>query len=161
CISSIASLRSSARSHRRSSAPRSPTAWPGICRRSMPATIWRSPTRPAATRPGTPTPKAMVADNDLGLGRIVDVGTHSPVWKDTAIFVIEDDAQNGPDHVDAHRTVCLVASPYAKRGWVDHTTYSTVSMLRTIELHLGACPDESIRRRCAPHDRRLQRRIHS
>jgi hypothetical protein len=94
----------------------------------------------AATRPGTPTPKAMVADNDLGLGRIVDVVSHSPVWKDTAIFVIEDDAQNGPDHVDAHRTVCLVASPYAKRGLVDHTMYSTVSMLRTIELILGLAP---------------------
>jgi YVTN family beta-propeller protein len=94
----------------------------------------------AATRPGTPTPKAMVADNDLGLGRIVDVVSHSPVWKDTAIFVIEDDAQNGPDHVDAHRTVCLVASPYAKRGLVDHTMYSTVSMLRTIELILGLGP---------------------
>jgi len=86
----------------------------------------------AATRPGSPTPKAMVADNDLALGRIVDVVSHSPVWKETAIFVVEDDAQNGPDHVDAHRTVCLVVSPYAKRGAVDHTMYSTVSVMRTM-----------------------------
>jgi hypothetical protein len=94
----------------------------------------------AATQPGFPTPKAMVADNDLALGRIVDLVSRSPVWRETAIFVIEDDAQNGPDHVDAHRTVCLVASPYARRGYVDHTSYSTVSMLRTIELILGLPP---------------------
>jgi YVTN family beta-propeller protein len=94
----------------------------------------------AATRPNYPTPKAMVADNDLALGRIVEIVSRSPVWKETAIFVIEDDAQDGPDHVDAHRTVCLVASPYARRGLVDHTMYSTVSMLRTIELILGLPP---------------------
>src|SRR5438309_7929787 len=94
----------------------------------------------AATRPGAPTPRAMVADNDLALGRIVEAVSRSPVWRETAIFVIEDDAQNGPDHVDAHRTVCLVASPYARRGVVDHTMYSTVSMLRTIELILGLPP---------------------
>jgi YVTN family beta-propeller protein len=93
-----------------------------------------------ATRPGLPTPKAMVADNDLALGRIVEAVSRSPVWRETAIFVIEDDAQNGPDHVDAHRTVCLVASPYARRALVDHTIYSTVSMLRTIELILGLAP---------------------
>ena len=94
----------------------------------------------AGTRPNSPTPKAMVADNDLALGRIVEAVSRSPIWKDTAIFVIEDDAQNGPDHVDAHRTVCLVVSPYARRGAVDHTVYSTVSMLRTMELILGLAP---------------------
>ena len=94
----------------------------------------------AGTREKFPTPKAMVADNDLALGRIVEIVSRSPVWKETAIFVIEDDAQNGPDHVDAHRTVCLVASPYAQRGFVDHTMYSTVSMLRTMELILGLPP---------------------
>jgi YVTN family beta-propeller protein len=93
-----------------------------------------------ATRPGLPTPKAMVADNDLALGRIVEAVSRSSVWKDTAIFVIEDDAQNGPDHVDAHRTVCLVASPYARRRLVDHSFYSTVSILRTLELMLGLGP---------------------
>jgi hypothetical protein len=82
----------------------------------------------------------MVADNDLALGRLVEIVSRSPLWKQTAIFVIEDDAQNGPDHVDAHRTVCLLASPYARRRVVDHTQYSTVSMLRTIELILGLAP---------------------
>jgi YVTN family beta-propeller protein len=99
--------------------------------------VWLPNDHTAATRPGFPTPKAMVADNDLALGRIVEAVSHSPVWGETAIFVIEDDAQNGPDHVDAHRTVCLVASPHARRGVVDSTIYSTVSMLRTIELILG------------------------
>ncbi len=94
----------------------------------------------AATQPGFPRPKAMMADNDLALGKVVETVSNSPFWKDTAIFVIEDDAQNGPDHVDAHRTVCLVASPFARRGLVDHTFYSTVSMLRTIELILGLPP---------------------
>ncbi len=94
----------------------------------------------AGARPGLPTPKAMVADNDLALGTLVETVSRSPLWTDTAIFVIEDDAQNGPDHVDAHRTVCLVASPYTHRGYVDHTPYSTVSMLRTIELILGLPP---------------------
>ena len=102
--------------------------------------VWLPNDHTAATRPGFPTPKAMVADNDLGLGRIVEAVSRSPVWRETAIFVIEDDAQNGPDHVDAHRTVCLVASPYAARGLVDHAIYSTVSMLRTIELILGLAP---------------------
>ena len=94
----------------------------------------------AATQPGFPTPKAMVADNDLALGKLVEAVSRSSAWKDTAVFAIEDDAQDGPDHVDAHRTVCLVAAPYAKRGYVDHSFYSTVSMLRTIELILGLPP---------------------
>ena len=92
------------------------------------------------TRPGTFTPQACVASNDLALGRIVEAVSHSKYWPETAIFVIEDDAQNGPDHVDAHRTVGLVISPYTRRKHLDSTQYSTVSMLRTIELILGLPP---------------------
>ena len=93
-----------------------------------------------ATRSGVPTPRAYIADNDLALGRMVDAVSHSPYWSETAIFVVEDDAQNGPDHVDAHRTVALVVSPYTQTGRVDSTFYSTVSMLRTIELIVGLGP---------------------
>jgi phospholipase C len=92
------------------------------------------------TSVGKPTPKAAVADNDLALGRIVDAVSHSKYWKDTAIFVTEDDAQNGPDHVDAHRTVGLVISPYTQTGKVDSTMYSTVAMMRTMELIAGIGP---------------------
>jgi YVTN family beta-propeller protein len=92
------------------------------------------------TAPGTFTPPACVASNDLALGRLVEAVSHGKLWKETAIFVIEDDAQNGPDHVDAHRTVGLVISPYVKRGSVDSTQYSTVSMVRTMELILGLSP---------------------
>ena len=83
----------------------------------------------------------MVAENDVALGRLVEAISHSPFWKDTAIFVIEDDAQNGSDHVDAHRTVGFVVSPYTRRkGFVDSTMYAPVSMLRTMELILGLPP---------------------
>jgi YVTN family beta-propeller protein len=92
------------------------------------------------TSVGKPTPRAAVADNDLALGRIVDAVSHSKHWKDTAIFVTEDDAQNGPDHVDAHRTVALVVSPYTQTGKVDSTMYSTVAMMRTMELIAGIGP---------------------
>ena len=92
------------------------------------------------TRPGTFTPRACVASNDLALGRIVEAITQSKSWPETAIFVIEDDAQNGPDHVDAHRTVGLVISPYTKRKVLDSNQYSTVSMIRTMELILGLAP---------------------
>ncbi|MFL5340478.1 MAG: bifunctional YncE family protein/alkaline phosphatase family protein [Gemmataceae bacterium] len=94
----------------------------------------------AGTRVGKPTPRAYVADNDLALGRVVEAVSKSKFWKDTAIFVIEDDAQNGPDHVDAHRVVSLVISPYTKRKFVDSTMYSTTSLLRTMELILGLQP---------------------
>jgi len=94
----------------------------------------------AGTRPGYPTPRAMAADNDLALGMIVETISHSSIWNESAIFIVEDDSQNGPDHIDAHRTVALVASPYAKRGYVDHIMYDTVSMLKTIELILGLQP---------------------
>jgi YVTN family beta-propeller protein len=92
------------------------------------------------TRPGTYTPRACVASNDIALGRIVEAVSHSKYWREIAIFVIEDDAQNGPDHVDAHRTVGLVVSPYTKRKHLDSSQYSTVSMIRTIELILGLAP---------------------
>jgi DNA-binding beta-propeller fold protein YncE len=92
------------------------------------------------TVPGAPTPRAMVADNDLALGRMVEAISNSVYWKDSAIFVVEDDAQSGPDHVDAHRSVLLVASPFAKRNFVDHTFYTTSGVLRTIELVLGLEP---------------------
>jgi len=92
------------------------------------------------TTPGAFTPKAAVASNDLAVGKIVDAISHSSVWKEFAIFIIEDDAQNGSDHVDAHRTDGLVISPYTKRHALDSTMYSTASMLRTIELILGLKP---------------------
>jgi DNA-binding beta-propeller fold protein YncE len=94
----------------------------------------------SGTRAGSVSPRAAVADNDLALGRIVEAISHSKFWKDTAIFVIEDDAQNGPDHVDAHRTIAQVISPYTRRGHVDSTPYSTSSLARTIELILGLEP---------------------
>ena len=87
-----------------------------------------------------PKPKSMVADNDLALGRIVEAVSKSPQWKNTAIFVIEDDAQAGPDHVDGHRTVFACYSPYVKRGFVDSNFYTTVTMLSTIEKMLGLDP---------------------
>ncbi len=86
------------------------------------------------------TPSAYVAENDAALGRIVEGISRSPFWGQTAIFVLEDDAQNGADHVDAHRTLGFVVSPYMKRHLVDSTMYSTSSMLRTMELILGLKP---------------------
>ena len=93
------------------------------------------------TQPGTFTPDASVASNDLGLQAASwKPRTRSRFWNEMAIFVIEDDAQNGPDHVDAHRTVGLVISPYCKRGFVDSTLYTTASFVRTMELILGLPP---------------------
>lgn len=89
------------------------------------------------TSPGWTTPKANVADNDLALGKVVDGLSHSSFWKSMAILVVEDDAQNGVDHIDGHRTVALVASPFARRGVVDSTFYSQQGMVKTIELMLG------------------------
>jgi YVTN family beta-propeller protein len=91
-------------------------------------------------RKGRPTPFAHVADNDLAVGMFVEYLSKSPIWKETAIFIVEDDAQNGPDHVDAHRTTAYVAGGFVKRKFTDHTMYSTSSMLRTIELILGIPP---------------------
>ncbi len=92
------------------------------------------------TAPGSPTPRAMVADNDLALGRIIEAITHSRYWKESAILVLEDDAQNGPDHVDAHRSVLLAVSPFSRKRTLDSTLYTTCSVLRTIELILGLPP---------------------
>jgi DNA-binding beta-propeller fold protein YncE/phospholipase C len=92
------------------------------------------------TRAGALTPTAYIADNDLALGRVVEAVSHSKFWPQTAIFILEDDAQNGPDHVDAHRSPAFIISPYARRGAVDSTMYSTSSMLRTMELILGLKP---------------------
>ncbi len=92
------------------------------------------------TVPGKKTPRAHVADNDLAVGRLVEAVTQSKYWATTAIFIIEDDAQNGPDHVDAHRSTAFIVSPYTKRKYVDSTMYTGSSMLRTMELILGLPP---------------------
>jgi phospholipase C len=89
---------------------------------------------------GRPTPFAAVADNDWAVGMFVEYLSKSPIWKESVVFIIEDDAQNGADHVDAHRSTAYVAGGYVKRKFVDHTMYSTSSMLRTIELILGLPP---------------------
>jgi len=89
---------------------------------------------------GRPSPYAHVADNDLAVGMLVDYLSKSPIWKESVVFVVEDDAQDGPDHVDAHRSPAFVAGGYVKRNFIDHTMYSTSSILRTIELILGLPP---------------------
>ena len=100
---------------------------------------------------------AALADNDLALGQVVERLSKSRFWKEMAIFVVEDDVQNGSDHVDAHRTVALAISPYIKRHAVDSTMYSTSSMLRTMEVILRPGADEPVRRRrpdrCSAHSR--------
>ena len=108
--------------------------------------MWRAPI----------TPKAMVGSNDVALGRVVEAISHSRFWAETAIFVIEDDAQNGPDHVDVHRTVGLVISPYTKQGFVDSTHYTTASMVRTMELILGLPPMTQYDRAATPMYRSFQ-----
>ena len=92
------------------------------------------------TTPGFPTPQAQVADNDLALGRILAGLSESKFWPETAVFVVEDDAQFGVDHVDGHRTVALIASPYAAHAKVDSTFYTQVNLVRTIEQILGLPP---------------------
>lgn len=92
------------------------------------------------TSPGYSSPRAMVADNDYALGRMVEEISRSQYWKSTAIFVVEDDAQNGQDHVDAHRSGCLVISPFVKRGTVDSAFHNTDTVLRTMEQLLGLPP---------------------
>jgi Phosphoesterase family len=91
-------------------------------------------------RLGRPTPFAHVADNDLAVGMFIEYLSKSPIWKESVVFILEDDAQNGPDHVDAHRSPCYVIGPHVKRNFVDHTMYSTSSVLRTMELILGMPP---------------------
>jgi len=92
------------------------------------------------TRPNYPTPRAMVADNDLALARVVEAISNSPYWKDSVIFVIEDDAQNGVDHVDGHRTIGYAISPYTKRGAVDSRYYTQIDLIRAMEQILGLPP---------------------
>jgi hypothetical protein len=96
------------------------------------------------TRPERPRPEASVADNDLALGRVVDAVSHSPYWDDTAIFILEDDAQAGGDHVDAHRSIAFVVSKYspgtAAEPYVEHRFYTTVNMIHTMEMLLGLPP---------------------
>jgi DNA-binding beta-propeller fold protein YncE len=99
----------------------------------------------AGTTPGGPTPKSSVADNDLAIGRMVDAVSHSEYWDDTAFFILEDDAQNGADHVDAHRSIALVVSKYSPRAkdggtFIDSRFYSTVSVIRTMETLLSVPP---------------------
>jgi YVTN family beta-propeller protein len=94
----------------------------------------------SGTSLGRPTPEAAVGSNDVALGKIVEAASRSRFWREMAIFVVEDDSQNGPDHVDCHRTVALVISPWARRGVVDSTQYTQVGMVRTIELILGLPP---------------------
>lgn len=112
----------------------------------MPAfTLLRLPNdHTAGTRPGFPTPGASVADNDLAVGRVVEALSHSPYWDDTAVFILEDDAQDGADHVDAHRSIALVISKYAPGSaanpYLDHHFYTTVSIIHTMEALLGLPP---------------------
>ena len=89
---------------------------------------------------GVPTPQFFVADNDYAVGRLVQAVSNSPYWQDTAIFIVEDDAQDGPDHVDAHRSVALVISAYNKPGMLVHEFHNTVSLIRTMEVLLGLAP---------------------
>lgn len=91
-------------------------------------------------RIGRPSPFAHVADNDYAVGLFVEYLSKSPIWEQSAVFILEDDAQNGADHVDAHRSIAFVAGGFVKRGFVDHTPYTTSGMLRTIELILGLPP---------------------
>jgi YVTN family beta-propeller protein len=94
----------------------------------------------AGARVGMPTPRAMVAENDQAVGKLIEHLSHSKIWKESAVFILEDDAQNGPDHVDAHRSTAFVVSPYTKRNALISSMYSTASMLRTMELVLGLPP---------------------
>jgi YVTN family beta-propeller protein len=89
---------------------------------------------------GRPTPFAHTADNDLAVGMFIDYLSKSPVWKESVVFILEDDAQNGPDHVDAHRSPVYVVGPYVKRNFIDHTPYTTSGVVRTMELILGVAP---------------------
>ncbi len=102
--------------------------------------FWVMADHTAGSAPGYPTSAAMVADNDLATGRMVDAISHSKFWKSSAIFILEDDSQNGVDHVDGHRNITFIASPYAKRGAVDSSYYTQLNVTRTIEQILGLPP---------------------
>ena len=94
----------------------------------------------------------MIADNDYAVGRLVEAVSHSPYWKSTAIFVLEDDAQDGPDHVDAHRSPALVISAWNRPGQLVHSVHNTVSLIRTIELLLGIAPMNQLDAAAVPMD---------
>jgi len=102
--------------------------------------LWVPDDHTSGLNSGDPYPTAQVADNDLATGRIISDITHSPFWKDSAIFVVEDDPQNGVDHVDGHRSPILIVSPYAKRSAVDHHYYTQINVVKTIEQILGIAP---------------------
>ena len=97
-----------------------------------------------------PTPQFFVADNDFALGKLIEVVSHSTYWKDTAVVVVEDDAQDGADHVDAHRSVALVISAYNRPGLLIHDFHSTVSLIRTMELLLGLPPMNQLDANASP-----------
>jgi YVTN family beta-propeller protein len=121
---------------------------------SMPAlTVMRFPNdHTTGLKDKFPTPQFMVADNDYAVGRLVEAVSSSPYWKDTAIFIVEDDAQDGPDHVDSHRSVALAISAYNKPGALIHKFHSTVSMIRTMELLLGIAPMNQLDASAIPMD---------
>lgn len=104
------------------------------------STIRISNDHTSGQKKGAYTPMAAVADNDLAIGRMIQHLSESPIWKESVVFILEDDAQNGPDHVDAHRSPAFVIGPYVKRNAVIHSMYSTSGVLRTIELILGLPP---------------------
>nr|MBA2737750.1 hypothetical protein [Pyrinomonadaceae bacterium] len=106
----------------------------------------------AGLNDGIPTPQFFVAENDYALGRLVEEVSNSPYWKDTAIFVLEDDAQDGPDHVDAHRSPAFVISAYNRKGALVHDFHSTVSLIRTMEICLGLPPMNFLDANAAPID---------
>ncbi len=106
----------------------------------------------AGLRRGTPTPQFYVAENDYALGRIVEEISNSPYWKDTAIFVVEDDAQDGPDHVDAHRSPAFIISAYNRNGALVHEFHNTVSLIRTMELCLNLPPMNFLDANATPID---------
>ena len=106
----------------------------------------------AGLNPNMPTPQFYVAENDYALGRLVEEVSNSPYWKDTAIFVLEDDAQDGPDHVDAHRSPALIISAYNRKGALVHEFHNTVSLIRTMEICLGLPPMNFLDANAAPID---------
>ena len=101
---------------------------------------------------GLPTPQFMVAENDYAVGRLIEAVSTSPYWKDTAVFILEDDAQDGPDHVDAHRSPALVVSAYNRPGTLVHEFHNTVSLIRTMELLLGLPPMNLLDAAASPID---------
>jgi YVTN family beta-propeller protein len=120
----------------------------------MPAlTVMRFPNdHTTGMKPSFPTPQFYVADNDYAVGRLVEAVSSSIYWKDTAIFILEDDAQSGPDHVDSHRSVALAISAYNRPGALIHKFHSTVSLIRTIELLLGIAPMNQLDASAIPMD---------